>query len=99
MTTTPLFKTVIPSKIFESMGMGLPMLAAIPKGEASHIIERANAGIVCKPENSELLVEHILSLSKSSDLMKDLQLNSFKSASNYDRKTLAMSMLNKLSLL
>ena len=38
---TPLFETVIPSKIFEAMGMGLPILMASPKGEATHIVERA----------------------------------------------------------
>jgi len=34
----PLFKSVIPSKIFESMGMGLPVLLSLPEGEASGII-------------------------------------------------------------
>jgi hypothetical protein len=36
---TPLFETVIPSKIFEAMGMGVPLLMGV-KGEA------AGAGIV-----------------------------------------------------
>jgi len=29
----PLFESVIPSKIFESMGMGLPIILSLPKGE------------------------------------------------------------------
>lgn len=93
---TPLFQTVIPSKIFESMGMGLPMLAAIPKGEASQIIEQAEAGIVCEPESSESLAREILSLSKSSSLMERLQARSFLSANRFDRKALAISMLESL---
>jgi glycosyltransferase involved in cell wall biosynthesis len=35
---TELFETVIPSKIFEAMGMGLPIVLAAPPGEASRIV-------------------------------------------------------------
>ena len=35
---TELFETVIPSKIFEAMGMGLPIVLAAPRGEASRIV-------------------------------------------------------------
>lgn len=45
---SPAFADVIPSKIFEAMAMGLPILLAAPSGEASEIIERDNAGI-CVP--------------------------------------------------
>jgi hypothetical protein len=38
-----LFRSVIPSKIFESMGMGLPILPAQPEGEAAGIGARARA--------------------------------------------------------
>jgi colanic acid biosynthesis glycosyl transferase WcaI len=39
-----LFRTVIPSKIFEAMGMGLPIILVAPEGEASKIILEENAG-------------------------------------------------------
>jgi colanic acid biosynthesis glycosyl transferase WcaI len=35
---TLLFETVIPSKLFEAMGMGLPIVLSAPKGEASRIV-------------------------------------------------------------
>jgi glycosyltransferase involved in cell wall biosynthesis len=35
---TELFETVIPSKIFEAMGMGLPIALAAPRGEASRLV-------------------------------------------------------------
>ncbi|MCG8435942.1 MAG: glycosyltransferase family 4 protein, partial [Gammaproteobacteria bacterium] len=40
------FQTVIPSKIFESMAMGMPILYVGPRGEGSRIIEERSAGLV-----------------------------------------------------
>jgi glycosyltransferase involved in cell wall biosynthesis len=94
-----LFKTVIPSKIFESMGMGLPMLAAIPQGEASDIIESANAGIVCKPESGDVLAEHIVNMFDSKDKMAEYTKFSMRAASHYDRQIMAIKMLKELEKL
>ncbi|MBI1318962.1 MAG: glycosyltransferase [Candidatus Hydrogenedens sp.] len=41
---SPAFAEVIPSKIFEAMGMGLPILLVAPPGEASRIVSGAAAG-------------------------------------------------------
>ena len=41
----PVFETVIPSKIFEAMGMGLPILLVSPSGEAREIVEGDGAGL------------------------------------------------------
>jgi len=41
----PVFGTVIPSKIFEAMGMGLPILLVAPDGEAREIVEGEGAGL------------------------------------------------------
>ena len=42
---SPAFAEVIPSKMFEAMGMGLPLLLVAPRGEASHIVEADGAGL------------------------------------------------------
>ncbi|MEO1573698.1 MAG: glycosyltransferase family 4 protein, partial [Pseudomonadota bacterium] len=43
----PLFRTVIPSKIFESMAVGLPMLFVAPEGsEGGEIVETHEVGLV-----------------------------------------------------
>ncbi len=42
---SPAFAEVIPSKIFEAMAMGLPILLVSPAGEASRIIAEDGAGI------------------------------------------------------
>lgn len=41
----PAFAEVIPSKIFEAMGMGLPLLLVAPEGEASRIVIDDRAGL------------------------------------------------------
>lgn len=45
-----LFKTVIPSKIFEAMAMQRPILLGV-EGEARALVEAAGAGIGIEPEN------------------------------------------------
>lgn len=52
---TDLFTTVMPSKIFEAAGMGLPMIVGV-QGFASELVEQAQAGILMEPENAGELV-------------------------------------------
>src|SRR6202043_2837436 len=47
----PVFKTVIPSKIFECMGMGIPILMSLPEGEATGIVRTMDCGVCVPPEN------------------------------------------------
>ena len=60
----PVFAEVIPSKIFESMAMGLPQLFCGPRGEGSEIVERAGSGVCVPPAQPELLADAIEMLSK-----------------------------------
>jgi hypothetical protein len=55
---TELFSTVIPSKLFECMGMGLPVLHGVA-GESADIVEREGVGIVFEPESTGQLVAGI----------------------------------------
>jgi glycosyltransferase involved in cell wall biosynthesis len=59
----PLFRTVIPSKIFEFMGAGRPILTTVD-GESRGIIERANAGVFSPPENAGALRDAIGALAR-----------------------------------
>ena len=45
------FSTVIPSKIFECMGMGIPILMSLPEGEATAIVRKTGCGVCVPPEN------------------------------------------------
>src|SRR5207253_2419592 len=44
------FRGALPSKLFESMGAGLPTVVSI-RGEAQVLVEKAQAGICIEPEN------------------------------------------------
>ncbi len=63
----PVFKTVIPSKIFEIMAMGKPILISVD-GEAREIVQKAGAGIFIPPEDPEALKEGILHLQHNESL-------------------------------
>ena len=92
----PLFKTVIPSKIFESMAMGLPIIMAVPIGEATDIIEEYKAGINVSPGYPKELSEKFLELAKDKELVRTLSYQSLDAARNFDRKKLALEMLNHI---
>jgi glycosyltransferase involved in cell wall biosynthesis len=96
---TALFKKVIPSKIFESMGMGIPMVAPIPIGEASKIIESTKSGVIVEPENPEKLANEIVKLFENNKELKRLQMQSFQAAKFFCRKRLANDMLNLIESL
>lgn len=90
---TKLFSTVIPSKIFESMAMGLPIIISAPKGEATSIIEQNKCGLIVKPESPINLVNSINSLYISTIDYDIFKLNSLKTAKKYERRNLAIRML------
>jgi glycosyltransferase involved in cell wall biosynthesis len=46
-----LFKSALPSKMFESMAVGRPIVAAL-WGEAATLIDQAECGIVVEPEDA-----------------------------------------------
>lgn len=54
----PLFRITIPSKTQAYMFLGKPILMAV-NGDAANIIQEAEAGIVCRPENTEDMVKTI----------------------------------------
>ena len=94
---TELFKTVIPSKIFESMGMGIPMLITAPKGEATEIINKTVSGLVLNPESPSEVAEAIRRLYTDRDELAGLAIKSREAAKEYDRKELAIYMINQLN--
>jgi glycosyltransferase involved in cell wall biosynthesis len=71
---TKLFRTVIPSKIFEAMAMARPILCAVD-GECRKIIEDAGSGIYVEPENVDQMAETILQLWKKKDILEKMGKN------------------------
>jgi len=85
------FKTVIPSKIFESSAMEKPTLLGV-KGEAQKIIEKHHAGICFEPENEKDFIKKLLII-RDKKVYLECQKGCVSLARAYDRKKLAKEML------
>jgi len=89
---TPLFKTVIPSKIFESIGMGKPLLYGV-EGESAEIIDKHQFGVLFEPENVDDLVDNLLLLFNDRNKLATLRENCLSQGSLFDRDKFAVKML------
>jgi glycosyltransferase involved in cell wall biosynthesis len=89
------FTQVIPSKLFECMGMGIPVLHGVA-GESAEIVAREGIGLLFEPENAEALCECVLRLAQDRDLYARLRAHCLDAASRYDRTALAGQMLSVL---
>ncbi len=90
---TPLFRTVIPSKIFEAMAMGRPIVLSAPDGEAADIVRGTGAGIVLPPEDPQALAEAVKSLSQSPTAVAQLAQRALVAAPLFTREKQARDML------
>ena len=89
----PVFKTVIPSKIFEAMAMEVPMLCAV-EGEGAKIVSESGAGICIPPGNAIVMAETILRLSNDPDELKLMGKRGRESAiAKYSRRSKAEECL------
>jgi glycosyltransferase involved in cell wall biosynthesis len=83
------FKGTLPSKLFEAMGAGIPIVAAM-EGEARALIKRANCGICVEPGNQEEIASAVLCLYRDPLLGKQLGENGRQYvAVHYNRKLIA----------
>ena len=89
----PVFAEVIPSKIFEAMAMGLPLLVAVPPGEATQIVEADGAGIAVDPEDPAALAEAAERLAGDEGLRQSLAERSLAAAPSHSRAHQAVSMM------
>ena len=92
-----LFTTVIPSKMFECMGMGIPVLHGV-SGESADMVEKEGVGLTFEPENAEDLCRNLLRLAQDRGLYERSRTRCLQAANNYDRVTLAHAMLEALGL-
>ena len=65
----PLFQHAIPSKLFEYMACGRPVIVSI-KGEIEKIIKRANSGLIVTPEDADSIAKQILYYYNDRDKIK-----------------------------
>lgn len=91
-----LFKTVIPSKIFESLAMEVPVVLGV-EGESKALIEEAGAGLCIEPEDAGALAGAVKRLRENEDLAKRLGSSGRRYVQQYfDRSVLADRYLQVL---
>ena len=93
---TPVFATVIPSKIFECMGMALPILMSLPSGEATAIIESTGAGVCVPPEDSAAMADAIEKMADCPAWRRSMAKAGKLAATRYTRDASAKRMLDVL---
>lgn len=92
---TELFTTVIPSKLFECMAMGIPVLHGVA-GESADIVKKEEVGLPFEPENAQELKDNLLRLLSEPEMISGFRRKGPIAATHYDRSTLALAMLRHL---
>lgn len=90
-----LFKTVIPSKIFENSAMQIPILLGV-EGESAGIINKYQAGLCFEPENKDDFLEKLRKLKDDKEFYESCQEGCLNLAKAFDRKKMANDMRNYL---
>jgi glycosyltransferase involved in cell wall biosynthesis len=92
-----LFTTVIPSKIFEAMAMGTPVLLSVPEGEATRLVRATACGFPVPPEDSQAMADTIVRLKDNPDECARFSAAGLAAASHYSRDQQAALMLDVLA--
>ncbi len=92
-----LLTTVIPSKMFEAMGMGIPILMSVPIGEATTLLEQTGCGVVIPPENPAALAEEIVRLAGQPRRLDQLRAAGLAAATRFSRDQQALLMLKVIA--
>jgi glycosyltransferase involved in cell wall biosynthesis len=92
----PLFRTFIPSKMFEIMGCARPIVGSVD-GEARRILERSGAAIVVDPEDAEGIAGSLTRLAADRDAAEAMgRRGRAFAAEHFDRRRLAGRYLDLL---
>jgi glycosyltransferase involved in cell wall biosynthesis len=93
-----LFEGAIPSKIFETLAMEIPILLAV-KGEArSHFVDKAKAALPIEPEDVQDLVTKIQHVLENPEEMCQMGKNGRTYAlEHFDRNLIAAKFLERLN--
>ena len=93
---SPVFAEVIPSKMFEAMAMGLPLLLVAPQGEASRILDNEKAGLLVRPGDPSAFVAAVRRLASDKECRARFAENARCAAPLYSRERQAQSMIKAL---
>lgn len=94
---TPLFRSVLPSKIFEIMGMAKPIAIAVD-GEARRVVEASEAGLFAEPGDTDALERTIRTMVADPDALAKMGERGREFVvREFDRRTLARRYLEVLT--
>lgn len=92
-----LFKTFIPSKMFEIMACGVPIVASL-EGEAAQILEDSKAALVVQPDNPNEIAAAIEELINDKEKYSQMKANGPEFVEkNYSRNKLAERYLELIN--
>jgi len=92
-----LFKTFIPSKMFEIMACGVPIVASL-EGEAAQILEDSKAALVVQPDNPNEIARAIEELINDKEKYSQMKANGPEFVEkNYSRNKLAERYLELIN--
>ena len=92
---TPLFRTVLPSKVFEALATGTPIITNV-RGELERLLEPLGAAEMIEPDSVEALVRAMAELARDPARRRLLAANAAAGGKRYERTALADSMLEAL---
>jgi glycosyltransferase involved in cell wall biosynthesis len=95
----PVFRTVLPSKMFEIMASERPLLI-VANGECAELVENSGAGLVVPPEDPQRLAGAILKLATSRSVCRGLaEAGRHFVLEHFDREKLSAIYLERLEQL
>jgi glycosyltransferase involved in cell wall biosynthesis len=93
-----LFLGAIPSKIFENLALGKPLLLSVDGEARSLFIDQGNAGLFIEPENSKMLAEKSLQMESNPELVREMGNNGKAFVQTYFmRKKITSDWVNTLN--
>jgi glycosyltransferase involved in cell wall biosynthesis len=94
----PVFETVIPSKIFETMAAGRPIMYCGPDSDGSRLIKGYDCGLVTNSDDPDALAKALISLKRDLALRQRLAMNGKKAAPKFSREVQAEATMHVLEL-
>jgi glycosyltransferase involved in cell wall biosynthesis len=92
----PVFRHVLPSKMFEAMATERPIILGV-LGESAGLLEQANAGVVIQPESAAALAEAVTMLATNPEVAGRMGRSGRRFVeAELDRDKLAAAMLDEL---
>ncbi len=94
---TEVFRTVIPSKLYEAAAMGLPVLYAGPEGEASRLVQHHGMGVVLPSDAPDRLAAAIRNWIDQPAIRQEAAQRALASSQGFSREVQAERTLGVLA--